>query len=147
MSKDVMMLDPIIVTPRDKPAPITIGGEPYYPKRSFRVFEAIPPHIVTRPVNLQLGNVGLVNLAEFSIKINDINGAIKRYNASLSKDEISLAILEAEEWLDKYALDFENSREIEIYIEVLEEASSILENAEKSLVFLRKKRNKNLIFY
>ncbi|OOF68303.1 colicin-like pore-forming protein [Rodentibacter caecimuris] len=142
MSNDTIMLDPIIVTPNDNPPPITIGGKPYYPGPSFGVFPDLPPHIVIKPLNLKLGQAGLVNLAEFAIKIRDVDGTINRYNAQLSRAEISQAILEARKWLDEYALDFENSREIEVYIEALESALKILENAEKNIINLQKEADR-----
>ncbi|OOF84655.1 hypothetical protein BKG93_06745 [Rodentibacter ratti] len=142
MSNDTIMLDPIIVTPNDNPPPITIGGKPYYPGPSFGVFLDLPPHIVIKPLNLKLGQAGLVNLAEFTLKIRDVEGTINRYNAQLSRAEISQAILEARKWLDEYALDFENSREIEVYIEALESALKILENAEKNTINLQKEADR-----
>lgn len=142
MSNDTLMLDPIIVKPDYKPAPITIGGKPYYPGPSFGVSYDMPAHVVIKPVNLQQGQVGLVNLAEFSIKIRDLNGAIDKYHAQLSKSELHKTISEAKNWTNKYALDFENGQEIEVYIAILESALKILENSEKNLPDLQKSADK-----
>ncbi|MFU2088968.1 colicin-like pore-forming protein [Avibacterium avium] len=143
MSNESHTSDPVIVIRiPSTPAPITIDGKPYYPGPSFGVSYETPPHIVVKPVNLQLGRVGLVNLAEFTIKIRDIDGVIEQYNAQLSKSEIHSTISEAKKWLDEYALDFENSREIEVYIEMLESTLDVLKNAENSLVALQQDANK-----
>lgn len=122
MSNNSIMLDPILVTTHDNPAPITIGGVPYYPGPSFNISYEGPINIRVKPVNLKAGQVGLVNLAEFTINIRNIDGQINQYNAQLSKDDIYQSISDAKKWLDEYILDFENSREIEVYIELLEEA-------------------------
>ncbi|MDG6894539.1 hypothetical protein A6A20_02605 [Volucribacter amazonae] len=136
-----MTLEPIFVISSDDPAPITIGGKPYYPGPSFNISYEVPAHIIVKPIDLKLGRVGLVNLAEFTIKIRDIDNNINSYKAQLSRDEINSAILDAKTWLEIYALDFESSKEIEFYIEILESALNILDNAENSLSNLQIEAN------
>lgn len=50
--------------------------------------------------------------------------------------------MEAKNWLDEYALDFENSREVEVYIMALEESLNILEHTEKSIIILHDEAEK-----
>lgn len=142
MSNNSIVLDPIIVKPDYKPSPITIGGKPYYPGPSFGISLEVPAHVVLKPVDLKIGRVGLINLAEFSIKIRDLNGSIVKYKAQLSKSEVQKLLLEAREWFNKYALDFEKGQEIEVYINTLENALKILENSEKNLISLENDADK-----